>query len=458
MLKPARKGSLRSYSFIQLSLHIRNVTFKIMIVSGLLIGTGTILIGVYLWFQFIFNFWQRHNVPNVPGIFSGKFKDIICLKTNFSLEMKTIFLDPKFKNESVVGVYGYRPALLIRSHELIKRIFIRDFGCFRNRFSQSDPLHDPIGSRVMFFARNELWKKQRLQTSPVFRSDHLKNNMYPLLQKIGRNLEECLLRHNKQGIIEVKQLAGLFIVETLNATVFGIDSNALKHPDAPFVAEMKRVTQFNFKRSFHFSLIFFMPKLCSLFRAKTFYNDTEQFARSSMLSALAIRERSSIKHNDLVDVFVQLKREAEAKCADMSHFINDITSQALMLLFAGYESTSNTISHALYELAKNLEVQQILREELCQAWTEGSGVVTYESLRQLKYLDMVVNETLRMYPILAVLERAYTPAEKNMLYSLEPFCNFQMPNEMPVYISAFGLHYDPEVRQKFYSENQFQNM
>lgn len=56
----------------------------------------------------------------------------------------------------------------------------------------------------------------------------------------------------------------------------------------------------------------------------------------------------------------------------------------------------------------------------------------------LPYLDMVVSETLRMYPPLGYLNRITVEPYKI------PNSNFVLEKDTPVYISMLGMHYDPE--------------
>jgi len=56
----------------------------------------------------------------------------------------------------------------------------------------------------------------------------------------------------------------------------------------------------------------------------------------------------------------------------------------------------------------------------------------------LRYLDMVVSETLRKYPPLPFLDRVATSTYK------VPNSNVVVEKNTPVYISMLGVHYDPE--------------
>lgn len=80
----------------------------------------------------------------------------------------------------------------------------------------------------------------------------------------------------------------------------------------------------------------------------------------------------------------------------------EVLAQIPTFIIAGHETTSTTIIWALYSLALRLETQQKLRHELAQVATDSP---TLDALNALPYLDQVVRETLRLYPIITLLTR-----------------------------------------------------
>ena len=65
---------------------------------------------------------------------------------------------------------------------------------------------------------------------------------------------------------------------------------------------------------------------------------------------------------------------------------------------AAMDTTSNTLSRILHQLATHPEVQEKLREELIQARDDGTGGfrdLDYDEVMELPYLDAVCRETLR---------------------------------------------------------------
>ena len=66
-------------------------------------------------------------------------------------------------------------------------------------------------------------------------------------------------------------------------------------------------------------------------------------------------------------------------------------AQALAFLIAGYETSSTTLSFALYELALHPDIQQSLRAEIVQVLSKHDGKLTYDGIKDMSYLDRVVS-------------------------------------------------------------------
>lgn len=95
------------------------------------------------------------------------------------------------------------------------------------------------------------------------------------------------------------------------------------------------------------------------------------------------------------------------------------------------------------ELAFNQDVQQRVYEEIAAvAATIPAGQrISYEQVQSMKYLDMIVAETMRMYTFAVVIERKVTKQ-----YTMENNDGARVvlqPGEL-VWIPAFAIHRDPK--------------
>lgn len=66
-----------------------------------------------------------------------------------------------------------------------------------------------------------------------------------------------------------------------------------------------------------------------------------------------------------------------------------LSAQAFVFFAAGFETSSTTISNALYELALNQDVQDQLRQEIFKYDLENNGDWKYEVIKEMTYLNKV---------------------------------------------------------------------
>lgn len=65
----------------------------------------------------------------------------------------------------------------------------------------------------------------------------------------------------------------------------------------------------------------------------------------------------------------------------------------------GHDTTATAITWILFALGNEPEIQKRLREELRDVFNNDvNNFMTNSKLMQLKYLDCVIKETLRLYP------------------------------------------------------------
>lgn len=75
----------------------------------------------------------------------------------------------------------------------------------------------------------------------------------------------------------------------------------------------------------------------------------------------------------------------------------EIIWNAYIFLLAGYETTSTALAYTTHCLSLYPDIQEQVYEEI----VEKIGLeaeITYENVNELNYMELVINETLRVYP------------------------------------------------------------
>ncbi|KAK7870826.1 hypothetical protein R5R35_014415 [Gryllus longicercus] len=118
---------------------------------------------------------------------------------------------------------------------------------------------------------------------------------------------------------------------------------------------------------------------------------------------------------------------------------SDIREEVDTFMYAGHDTTEAAISFALSHLPSHPDVQEKIWEELKSVfdWSQPLQPTT-QQLSELKYLEMVIKEVLRLNPPVPVILRDITEDEK--LPS-----SHVMPNGTVMIISPWAAHRNPEV-------------
>jgi len=113
---------------------------------------------------------------------------------------------------------------------------------------------------------------------------------------------------------------------------------------------------------------------------------------------IAQRRANGGDNGDLMAMLLLSTDEDGNRLSDL-----DVRDEAVTLILAGHETTSNTLSWTFKLLAEHPEVEARLHAELDAVL--GGRVPTLADLRQLTYTNMVLKEAMRLYPAAWVIGR-----------------------------------------------------
>ena len=204
------------------------------------------------------------------------------------------------------------------------------------------------------------------------------------------------------------------------------------------------------------------PSVASLFKLAFFDPEPIDFFTDVIRRTMAARRKSGTRRNDLIDLSLdalranaagerlqddggeegQFERDARVKAkgrVSQEELEALLVANLIQLFMAGFETTSTILAVTLHHLAMDQEVQERLREEVSAAVeaNDGSPALDYHTAQGLPYLDAVVSEAARHYP-LTVVERQCVRD-----YPV-PGTGFTVPSGMIVALPTHAVHLDPE--------------
>ncbi|KAL2906622.1 Premnaspirodiene oxygenase [Bienertia sinuspersici] len=146
-------------------------------------------------------------------------------------------------------------------------------------------------------------------------------------------------------------------------------------------------------------------------------------------------KRQGKEVGDLVDILLKFHKDEIYHSKEFSLSTNNIKAIIFELFTAGGETSSILIDWTICELLKNPEVMKKAQNEVRSVLQGKQSMIEEASLDKLKYLKLVVKETLRLHPPLPCL----VPRES--MKSCE-IGNYEIPSETRVLINAWAIRRD----------------
>ncbi|KAM9372750.1 cytochrome P450 3A24-like [Phaethornis superciliosus] len=346
------------------------------------------------------------------------------------------------KYGKIWGIYdGRQPVIAVLDSVLIKNILVKEcYDIFTNR--QNRGLNGLLDSAINM-AADEQWKRIRTVLSPHFTSGRLKEmfliiNLYS--EKLVKNIEKKVANNE---FVNMKDIFGAYSMDVVTSTSFSVNIDSLSNPTDPFVTNIKKFLKFNFLSPIFILLVLFpfITPVLEMMNVTLLPSEVMMFFKNVFQKMREERRKSSTM--DRVD-FLQLmidsqnshdsSKTAETK-SQKSLSDEEILAQALIFVFAGYETTSSTLSYIAYNLATHPDVQQRLQDEV-DANLPKKAAPTYTTITQMEYLDLVVLESLRLFPVAGRIERVCKKTVE--------IHGVTIPKGVAVIIPAHVLHRDPE--------------
>ncbi|XP_054273744.1 probable cytochrome P450 6a14 [Macrosteles quadrilineatus] len=415
-----------------------SVAFYIFIPVLILVAT------VYYFMTKKYNYWSQKNVKFVkPVPLFGNTLSTILRKKSSAINQQEMY--NLFPEERFIGTYFFMsPFLMVRDPKLIHQILIKDFSHFYDRGMVYDEKLDLLSSHLVNL-KGQKWKGLRSKLTPAFSSGKLKSMSY-LLEECANALTDYLNNVSlSKSTQDMREIMAKFSTDVIGSCAFGLQFNSLRDPNSQF----RKMGQQVFKPSLRFvyRLIAraFHPRLPYYLNLKILDKDVEKFFLDFVQDAIHRREGIHSEKKDFIQLLVELRNEdltsAKSDSLEEKSFVltdEVLASNAFVFFIAGFETTSSTMSFLLLELAAHLDIQKRAREEIIEALDKHNHKVDYDIIKDLPYLEMVISETLRKYPIAFGLLRECTQT-----YQV-PDSDLVIEKGVKVIVPVYALHRDPK--------------
>ncbi|CAG5135696.1 unnamed protein product [Candidula unifasciata] len=349
------------------------------------------------------------------------------------------------------GAYGllpHRAVLFTKDLSLVKEILVKDFDNFMER-SRARQTRSTLKYGLTSITGDK-WKRTRHVTSPMFTGSRLKIILRHICDSAETLTKLARLNSQKGQLIPLKFFATKFATEVIARIAFGVETHAVSEEETEFAYYARNIVIFNSKFLSNVNKVgqYFphIENILRIFNVSTDFvrKEADEYFVSLLTSTIEDRKRKGLvsgndKPRDLLDMMIKAgvenndPRLADPESKSLSH--DEILGNSIMLIMAGVETVSTTFQSLFYCLALHEDIQEKVIAEIDQVFPKGTPV-DYEQLKDLKYTEQVINECLRLFPLVSTIMRV---AAETKTYG-----NITIPKGTFVHITLGEIMKDPE--------------
>ncbi|KAI6040734.1 cytochrome P450 [Pisolithus marmoratus] len=349
--------------------------------------------------------------PSSPSFLYGVAKDII--EAPDSGEIYETWVKEYGVAYEVPVALGQR-AIMLFDPKALQHCYARETWTYITLPSVRASLERVTGKGILWAIRED-HRRQRKYLAPAF-SHTAVRNLTPIYYNSAYKAKaawECILDsvRGDSAIIEVQNWMNHISLDTIGLAGFSHNFGSLEGKTASVTTILDTLGSAPNRSVLNaswFAISQVVPALVYLPTRRAKLLQEMEKTLSSISKELLERTRKekeveSVDGRDQSIIQLLIKAEDAETGLPLPH--EEIVAQMKVLLLAGYETTSISLTWALLELARNPDVQTKLREELLAF----PGEANYDQLsNRLRYLDAVVHETLRTHSPVIELHRVAT--------------------------------------------------
>jgi cytochrome P450 len=230
-------------------------------------------------------------------------------------------------------------------------------------------------------SEGDFWKKQRRIAQPAFH----RGSMKKLLDIMVASTQKTIESWKGKTQVELTDEMSFLALDIVTKCLFGtkLETDYVKIQEA-ITVENEYLAERIMKP---FKPPFWVPT--SKNRA---YRKARSYSSNLILDIIKERQENPSEHHDLLSMLMSTEDEDTGE--KMSN--QQLKDESITIFVAGHETTANALSWTFYLLSQHPEKMQLLQDEI-ENVLQGSNP-DFQSLKELSYTQMVLEEAMRLYP------------------------------------------------------------
>jgi cytochrome P450 len=270
------------------------------------------------------------------------------------------------------------PICLVVHPDGIEQVLVKDSGNFLK--SRDYRALKPLLGNGLLTGEGEFWQAQRKLIQPAFRHENITT-----YARTMRDTAAAMLAGWRDG--ETRDINGEMMSATLDIvakSLFGSDVSG----DTRGVGQAMAVVMEQFIGQAN--LAFVLPEKIPIPKSARLRRSMKHL--DEVVYKLIRTRRAAPRHSgDLLGTLLEVQDERGSRMTD-----KQLRDEIMTLFLAGHDTTANALSWTWYLLAQNPEKEEVLFAELRAVL--GSRAPSAADLVRLPYTEMVIKESMRLYP------------------------------------------------------------
>ncbi|KDR21746.1 cytochrome P450 4C1-like [Zootermopsis nevadensis] len=321
--------------------------------------------------------------------------------------------------------------IILGSNKIIDKAILYKFG-------------EPWLGKGMLTNSGLTWKRHRKIIMPAF---HVKilDKFVHIFNANSAILLDRLAKHVGGPGFDVYPYMNLVTLDVICESAMGVKINAQLDSSSDYVNSVQILGDAMFRRAFmpwlHLDSIFALSSLGRMQKKclTVLHGMTKKVIKSRKEQIL--NSETGEQETDLHDIgakqkyaFLDLMIQAVRDGATLTD--QELQEEVDTIMLAGHDTTTSALSFSCWCLAENPDVQEKVVSELREIFGDSNRDATLRDLQEMKYLEQVIKETLRLFPSVPVFGRFVTEDLPMGDYVLPAGCN--------VGFNPYMLHRNPE--------------
>jgi cytochrome P450 len=326
-----------------------------------------------------------------PKLSGPKGQFIVGNAQQFNRDSLNFLLAIREHGDIAVGKFGPFPMYFFNHPDYLREILVTQASKVSKDRITKQVLSPTLGNGI-FLSDGDFWKKQRALMQPVFHAKRI----FDYGETITRYTEELITEWQNGATRAVDADMTAVTMRIIAKVLFDCDIHGEESGFSKDIKEILHIMERRFKTAlFNFD---WMPTPQNRHMA-------EVVKRLDTIIQRFIDERRKTGEDkgDLLALLLSAHDENNEFMSD-----KQVRDEAMTLFGAGHETTAVTMAWVWYVLSQHHDVQAKLHEELDRVL--GGRTPNVNDLPNLPYTEMVIKETMRLYP--AVFATTRIPKEE----------------------------------------------